>query len=397
MRARPSRYRVALLLALTGVALSAYIHVVDARLHAGSGYTSFCNLGPVVNCDAVIGSRYGHLLGLGDEVLGLAAFAVGAVLALPGALGAVPAELFDVALLGLASGSLGFALALLGIQLFVLHKVCLLCLSIDVIALAWFVTTLPLAARLAPPRRTLARAVVAAGLVVALGAGAGSAVRGGAGALTAAEVQASDPRFYDLYTKLPVRPLREVAGGEEHTKGNPDAPVTIVEFSDFECPACAEAFRDLKDLLRSRDDVRVVFRYFPLDASCNAALQGRSPHPDACLAAFAAECAGEQHRFWEYHDLLFENQRALDRDSLFRYARDLGLDIAAFRACLDAPATREQVERDVAAGIAFGVASTPTLFINGRTVDGALERPYYDYALAIEKHALEAQASRGGG
>jgi protein-disulfide isomerase len=221
-------------------------------------------------------------------------------------------------------------------------------------------------------------------------------MRSGAGALTVAEVQASDPRFYDLYMKLPVRPLSEVVGDEEHTKGNPDAPVTIVEFSDFECPACAAAFRDLKDVLRSRNDVRVVFRYFPLDASCNPALEGRSPHPDACLAAFAAECAGEQHRFWEYHDTLFENQRALDRDSLFRYARELALDIPQFRACLDAPETRARVARDVTAGIGFGVASTPTLFINGRTVDGALERPYYDYALAIEKHVREARASRDG-
>src|SRR5579885_2007437 len=315
MRARPTRYRVALLLALAGVGLSAYIHLVDARLHAGSGYTSFCNLGPTVNCDAVIGSRYSHLLGVGDETLGLGAFATGALLALPGALGATPPPLLDVALLGLAAGSLGFALALLAIQLFALRTLCLLCLGVDAVALGWFLATLPLAP-----------------------------------GLTLAEVQASDPRFYDLYLKLPVRPLAEVVGGEEHTKGNPDAPVTIVEFSDFECPACAEAFRDLKDLLRSRNDVRLVFRYFPLDASCNPALQNRSPHPDACRAAFAAECAGEQHRFWEYHDALFENQRALDRDSLFRYARDLALDIPAFRTCLDAPETRARVARDITAG-----------------------------------------------
>ncbi len=397
MRPRPTRYRLALLLALAGVGLSAYIHLVDARLHAGSGYTSFCNLGPTVNCDAVIGSRYSHLLGVGDETLGFGAFATGALLALPGALGATPPPLLDVALLGLAAGSLGFALALLAIQLFALRTLCLLCLGVDAVALGWFLAVLPLAAGLVPPWPLRARVVVVGALVIALGAGAGAAIRGGARALTLAEVQASDPRFYDLYLKLPVRPLAEVVGGEEHTKGNPDAPVTIVEFSDFECPACAEAFRDLKDLLRSRNDVRLVFRYFPLDASCNPALQGRSPHPDACRAAFAAECAGEQHRFWEYHDALFENQRALDRDSLFRYARDLALDIPAFRTCLDAPETRARVARDITAGIGVGVASTPTLFINGRTVDGALERPYYDYALAIEEHAREARAARDGG
>jgi protein-disulfide isomerase len=104
----------------------------------------------------------------------------------------------------------------------------------------------------------------------------------------------------------------------------------------------------------------------------------------ACLAACGAECAGQQGKFWEYHDLLFQNQAALARDGLFTIARDIGLDIARFRTCLDDPATLDLVREDVHAGSALGVKSTPTIFINGRRIEGALERHYYDYAITIE-------------
>jgi protein-disulfide isomerase len=233
------------------------------------------------------------------------------------------------------------------------------------------------------------------GLIVSVAGGTFAAVQTPAPATTAAEVKARDPKFYEIYTKLPVVPAHEIAGREAHVKGRPDAEVTIVEFSDFACPACGQAFPDLRDLVRSRNDVRLVFRHFPLDSSCNPTLS-HSVHPDSCLAAEAAECAGAQNRFWEYHDTLFGNQKNLDRQSLFRYARDLGLDIATFRTCLDDPATRARVTEDVEAGNRADLASTPTLFINGRRVQGALDRPYYDYALVIEKHERDARASRGG-
>ena len=89
--------------------------------------------------------------------------------------------------------------------------------------------------------------------------------------------------------------------------------------------------------------------------------------------------------------MLFENHEHLERDNLFRYARELGLDIPSFRTCLDDPATTERVGADVEAGARAGVSSTPTLFINGRAVEGALDRRYYDYALILEQHAHPAR------
>ena len=185
----------------------------------------------------------------------------------------------------------------------------------------WFVTVIPLAARFetAPraawwSRRGAARAVAAAGLVLAVAGGTLAAVRQPPPATSLAEVRMRDPHFVTWYSGLPVRPLGELIAGEEHTKGPRDAAITIVEFSDFQCPHCAEAFPDLRKLVRSHSDVRLVFRHYPLDSSCNASLPAPL-HPNACLAAMAAECAGDQGRFWEYHDVLFENHENLERES----------------------------------------------------------------------------------
>src|SRR5262249_19965607 len=163
--------------------------------------------------------------------------------------------------------------------------------------------------------------------------------RGPTAATTVADVRAQDPKFYAWYTGLPVRPMSELITPDCHRKGARDAPVAVVEFSDFQCPYCAEAFRDLRELMRTRPEVSLVFRHFPLDGSCNSHVS-HSLHPDACLAACAAECAAKQGRFWEYHDLLFENHEHLERESLFRYARDANLDLTAFGDCLDHPDTR---------------------------------------------------------
>jgi len=391
MHPGPARHRIAAGVALAGVAISALTLVVHQRVAAGSGYVSFCNFGGIVNCDAVLGSRYAVFLGVPVAAWGLAAFVAGVVLALPGASGATTGGLADLLLLGLASASVGFALVL-AVAMASIGNVCLLCIGTDVAVLAWFATVLPLASRFDASAsagwwrgRAAARGIAAAALVVAIAGGTLAAVRGPGAVLTVDDVKARDPKFYSWYTQLPVRPLGELADRDCHREGDPDAKVAIVEFSDFQCPFCVQAFRDLRRLVRGRRDVSLVFRHFPLDATCNVHVK-RTLHPDACLAACAAECAGRQGRFWQYHDVLFENNEHLDRESLFRYARELGLDLGAFRVCLDDPATLARVGEDVAAASRVGVTSTPTIFFNGRTIEGALDRNYYDYAFIIERH-----------
>jgi protein-disulfide isomerase/uncharacterized membrane protein len=400
MDSRPTRHRVALVLALLGLAVSGVILDVDRKLATDTAYTSFCNLGGVVNCDVVLSSRYGRFLDVPVALWAAAAFVSGVLAALPGAFFGLAGGIADLALIALASGALGFSAVLALVMTKVLGHVCLLCFSLDVVVVAWFVTVFPLARRFQGSsahawlrRRTVAYATAVGALALAIAGGTFAAVYTPGPASTAAEVEARAPEFAKEYLRLPVIPTATLVSSDSPSRGPADAAVTIVEFSDFECPACGQAYKDLHDLLHRRSDVRFVFRNFPLDSSCNEAVQ-RTVHPDACLAAIAGACAAKQSRFWEYHDRLFENQHALDRDSLFRYAREVGIDLTTFRTCLDDPAVRARIADDARAGIAAGIESTPTLFINGRRVSGALERPYYDYALVLESEHASASTGR---
>ncbi len=145
--------------------------------------------------------------------------------------------------------------------------------------------------------------------------------------------------------------------------GRPDAPVTLVEFSDYECPFCqrffSSTFPTIKQDYIDTGKVRYVFRDFPL----------KRIHPQAREAAMAAHCAGEQGKFWEMHDLLFRNQQALDPPHLSDYARRLGLDGAAFDACLASDKFAARINQDIADGTAAGVEGTPS-FVVGKTQPG---------------------------
>jgi protein-disulfide isomerase len=139
-------------------------------------------------------------------------------------------------------------------------------------------------------------------------------------------------------------------------RGAPMAPVTIVTFSDFECHYCGRAHPILRRALRELEGkVRLVFLNFPLSA-----------HEHAQAAAAAAIAAGNQGKFWEMHDLLFENQAALEAQDLERYATQLGLDLERFRTDVEARETRERIDRDREHGVKVGVEGTPSIFVNGR-------------------------------
>jgi protein-disulfide isomerase len=171
----------------------------------------------------------------------------------------------------------------------------------------------------------------------------------------------------DTYLEPPPPFRAEVAIGEAYSLGNPDAPVTIVEFSDFHCPFCRQAHGIVQQVLaRYGDAVRLVYKDMPLD----------SLHPDARAAAEAALCAGAQGKFWEYHDALFASEPDVSVTALSRLTKQVGLDAAAFDACYSARTYKARVEATVQEGARLGVTGTPTFFINGRNLTGAqpLER-----------------------
>jgi len=165
----------------------------------------------------------------------------------------------------------------------------------------------------------------------------------------------------------------------DHAQGPPDAPVTLVEYGDYECPYCGKAHPIVKRIQKKMGQrLRFVFRNFPLNTI----------HAHAGVAAQAAEAAAAQGKFWEMHDLLFENQDKLADADLNSYALKLGLEIYRFESDLSGEVFATRVRDDFRGGIRSGVNGTPTFFINNLRYDGALR--YEDLMEAVESAQSEA-------
>jgi protein-disulfide isomerase len=162
----------------------------------------------------------------------------------------------------------------------------------------------------------------------------------------------------------------------DHRSGPDDAPVTLVEYGDFECPHCGAAYPIVEGVRRRMGArLRFVFRHFPL----------KEMHPHAMHAAEAAEAAGAQGKFWPMHGMIFEHQDALEDADLVRYAKALHLDGKRFTSELDSEARAERIREDIRSGIRSGVNGTPTFFINGVRYDGSWEAS--DLLAALESAA----------
>jgi protein-disulfide isomerase len=169
-----------------------------------------------------------------------------------------------------------------------------------------------------------------------------------------------------------------VSEDRDHIEGRADAPVTLLQYGDYECPYCGEAYPILKEIQSQMGErLRFVFRNFPISTS----------HPHAEAAAEAAEAADAQGRFWEMHDLLYERQRNLTDEDLHRYAEELGLDVQRFDKEMGEHVHAERVHEDFMSGVRSGVNGTPTFYINGVRHDDSYET---DVLLAALERAADA-------
>ena len=388
--ARPALATI--VLALIGLALSAELAYTHYQL--SQTIAPNCNYNDVLNCEVVLTSSYAYVFNRVPVAwLALAAYAGFAVAALVA--WRTPSAQRRRQLAGglfiAAVASIGFSLYLAIVSVVVLGAVCPFCSALYVVNLALLVAT----ARLASAAQAATRDQQtwrARARMIGAGAGAALVLLGGTlvwkvgasvGALTPDEICQRDPDFCDKYKALPVAAV-DFPGG--HVKGSATPRVTIVEFSDFECGHCQKAYESMKQVLpRFGKDVQVRFHHFPLDSTCNPEIPEGRGHRYACLAAMASECASQQNKFWEYHDLLFEHQPLFDRDSLLAYADRVGLDRAQFAACLDGDGARAAVQRDVAEGQQLKIESTPTVYFNGRTFRGAPTAEMLGYAIQLER------------
>jgi len=379
---------------------AAYVH---HRLLFDPRYASFCDINSTISCSDVLLSRYSSAYGVPVSILGAIWFAGVLVLIGAGSVGHgslrdnVPGYLFALSTAGLA-----VVLYLAYISFAVLKVYCPLCLTADAAVIGLFIvsgaattfpmTTLPrrllhdVKASLVSPRALAVIAIFIAGSASAVVLFARESAAAEGAATTAVAQAASADRsseFERWYAAQPRVPLVVPSEG---------AKVLIVDFSDFQCPYCKQAYLTLTPIVakynaQQPNTVRLVLKDFPLDSKCNANVQNGGPHPSACEAAVAVRLAAPAKRD-ALEDWLFANQPAMTSETVRKAAREIG-QVTDFDAKY--AATIEGVKGDIAFGHSLQVKATPTMFINGVKIEGVLSPQYLDQAIAIELKRAAAQ------
>ena len=393
----------ALICALVGLTVSVMAANVHYHMLHDPTYTSFCDVSSTVNCSQVYLSRYSTAYGVPVSIYGAIWFAGVLVLLGAGVYGPQPLrESVPGYVFALSTAGLAVVLYLLYISFVVLKAYCVLCLTTDAAVVGLFLlsgsaTSFPMTTL---HRRAVhdLRAVVTSPLAIVVAVlflgGAASAValfpregaaQEGASAATAAQATADRQSEFDRwYAAQPRVPIMVPAEG---------AKVLIVDFSDFQCPYCKQAYETLKPILAKYNTqqpgaVRLVLKDYPLDSKCNPNVQNGGPHPSACEAAVAVRLAKARNRDEALADWLFANQPSMTSESVRKAAREIG-QVTDFQEKY--AATIELVKGDIAFGKTLNVSGTPNMFINGVKVSGALAPQYMDRAIELELQRATAK------
>lgn len=376
-----------ILLAAAGLGICLYLYSLHVALLMGEIKTGpLCGADGGLGCQSVASGPYSSMMGLPLASWGAIFYSALALLGFGGVIfwrdsGRVYLRwVFCLAVLGLA-----FDLYLAYTMIFWIQAVCWLCISTYVINFVIILMLVKSVWKEPKPRAPL-RAIFPGtkdaqgidlyyrnaikGLLI--GGILFASVVGGAGSQFISKSLTGDDRESLVKIKEDLTRQKPIAIGIKNrpVKGSADAAVTVVEFSDFLCPFCAKAAKYLKLAESSNHDTaRFVFRHYPLDKSCNRNLRS-DVHPGACLLAEGSICADEQNKFWEYHDIAFETKGKISRSVVMDIASNIGLDSSEFESCLDSGRGLKVVNEDIDAAFNAGVKSTPTLFINGRTLRG---------------------------
>jgi len=394
--------RVALLCALIGLVVSSAAAYVHYRLVFDPTYRSFCDVSSTISCTQVYLSRYSTFRGIPVAIFGALWFVAAALLSVSGMTArpsvreSVPGYLFVLSTLALA-----VVLYLAYASIVVLKTYCVLCFITYAAVIGLFVvsgaatsfpmTTLP--RRAMRDLRVFISSPLAMITAVLFFAGAATTLAffpRDAAAVSRAQAAAAPPpsaaqtsEFERVMATAPRVPMAIPTDG---------AKVLIVDFSDFQCPFCRQAFYAYKPIIQKYEAqqpgaVKFVLKDYPLDSECNVNVAGGGPHPSACEAAVAVRLAQRQNRLEAMEEWLFANQPSLTPPVVRQAAHDVG-QINDFDAKY--AFTLDLVKGDIALGHQLGVRSTPTLFINGVKFEGVLAPQYFDQAIAYElKHATK--------
>lgn len=369
--------------ALAGGGVSIYL--AWSHLTALAGGDSICSIDSTFDCDAVNTSKYSELFGVPLPLYGLgfylalAALTFSRRMARPGHAGAL-----HLVRLG-SFFSIGYSVFLFWVS-HSMGKWCMFCISLYginflLLGLSWAAIarrdSLPQAATQTWP--TLGKVLSLSGersLATALGVGiatfaVGILVYKGAendvskGSSSGTDISKLADKYSETASKVEL-------DGSEPVFGDPNAPILVVEYADFACPYCAKAGAFMKDLIRRNPKVQLRFKNYPISGNCNRYVDGER-HATACPAATAAECAKEQGKYWELSELLFKNQQYQSDTDIEFMARQIGLDMDAFKICQANPGILQGIRNDVEAANKLDVNGTPAFFIRGIVGDDFVE------------------------
>jgi protein-disulfide isomerase/uncharacterized membrane protein len=369
IRKVPMRLNVLTALAVIGLAASVYLSQLFYDLRSGSGsFKSICNIAGTLNCDAVTSSKYAEII----SGLPLSSLTAGWFLAFF-FISVIARNTYwrtEALRAGLLMSAIGSVLGVFYIYVMagVLKTYCLFCLVIDLVNFAslgiiWSMKPESLKTKKLDLSKwkTLAATIAACVFFFPI------------------LLKSSGPN------DMPQSEINEIADSTLNSNpvampaitpdmasvGPADAPVTIVEFFDFQCPSCRSGALILHSVMnRYPNEVRVVFRNFPLDPSCNRKIEGKG-HPVACETAKVAVCSHQQGKYHPVYEDLMENQTSLKKGKAAEIAAQHGVDAKALEACTQSPETAQRISKDIEDALLLGVQSTPTFFINGHKVEGA--------------------------
>ena len=392
-----------LFLSLIGMGLAGYLTYMHFGFLRGELLGGFgCGAaGSLLNCHAVTAGSWGQFLGMPLALWGLLGYVTVFGLSLWGRQSQETAGAAAVLLALLSLFMVAADLYLLGVMVFVIRFYCLFCLLTSAVNLSLLVVSsrstgvsLPqavaragwVAAMLLPsprhPAADLFWGLLFVGVLGVMGLHV-STVFVSRGTLANARQQ--------IKSFLIRQPRVAVESSGDPSTGPADAPLKLVEFSDFLCPACQRASKVNTIILANhRHDANFTFKNYPLDNTCNEYVS-RAVHPGACQVAAAGECAYRQgkEKFWSFHDLVFEKGHDYPLDNINGDMERIGVDLAAFRACMDGGQGMEAVKRDIAEGKKLGIQSTPTYVINGVPMAGGLNPVLFDDLAASLKASAQ--------
>jgi protein-disulfide isomerase/uncharacterized membrane protein len=373
------------LLSFVGLGVSAELTRIHVMTHTDPEFHSICAVSDEVNCETVALSPYSVFARLPNSVWGLIGYAVMGLLAIWGFSRIRLHRSWPVgALMALSAITIASSGFLAVISFTRIDVVCLFCTASYLISSALFVLVIallrrfrigPFAAIAADGAQLLARPVVLIGCLVV-------------GAAPVVATQVLIEPYWDTtgWGDLPELPTGTDGEGH-HWIGAREPLVTIVEFSDYECPHCRKAHKKMRLLAAEyADEVRLIHRHLPLDRACHP-LMRRQLHQRACEFAEAVECAGEQGKFWEMNDALFTMQdevKAADID-LGIVAVRLGLDRPNFDKCLAGGNAKKKVKHDLDEAIDRRLRGTPSYFLDGQKHPGLIPQPALEKALAAAR------------